>query len=135
MRSIDAKRALDKWLTLRGAECLKDSIHHTDGGSQYFSKLYLGIIERYKIRISVAKNCLENGYAEQRNGLIKYHFIPTIQSSSPKDARKQIDQIMYFYNHQRKQEALGWKSPVEYEHYIKGMTNKPAMKLYDHNNK
>jgi transposase-like protein len=41
MRAEDAKKALDMWVSLRKEENLKGCIHHTDGGTQYFSALYL----------------------------------------------------------------------------------------------
>ena len=133
MRAIDAKGAFDGWIELRGADQLKGCIHHTDGGSQYFSYLYLQALNSRLIQISVARNCLQNGFAEQRNGLIKHHLIPTKRAQNLDQFRIQLRQIDYFYNYQRKQQGLGWRTPVEFEDYIQGLDpqDRPLKKLHD----
>lgn len=131
MRAEDAKKALDMWIRLRKRKNLEGCIHHTDGGSQYFSDLYLTRLERIKGKVSCAENCLMNGYAEQRNGLIKYHLLPTIQLGWGKGLDKEIKRIMQVYNHERKQERLGWLSPVEFEKKISGMIDKPEVSLHN----
>jgi transposase InsO family protein len=131
MRAEEAKYALDRWGTLRGIANLNNCIHHTDGGSQYFSKIYLGKINRWKINISVANNCLENGYAEQRNSTLKYHLLPTLKQTSGGNMQKALEKVLYFYNNERKQEGMGWRSPTAYEKYIASlpMEKRPVMKL------
>lgn len=119
MRSQDAQIALQQWIKIRGESAVRNCIHHSDGGKQYFSKDYLGNLKAHDIQISVAKNCMQNGYAEQRNALIKHHFIPCKQIDSLSELRQAIDEIQYFYNYGRKQQALGWRTPAEYEEYLK----------------
>lgn len=133
MRAEDAKQAFEAWARLRGKEQLVDCIHHTDGGSQYFSELYLAQLNGHAIRISVAQDCLQNGFAEQRNGLIKHHLIPTRQTQGLESFQAQLLEIDYFYNHQRKQQGLGWRTPVEFEAYIQGLQpgKRPVKTLHD----
>jgi putative transposase len=131
MRSSEAQSALNKWTTLREKKQLNGSIHHTDGGSQYFSRDYLKVLKEIGIQVSVAQNCLENGYAEQRNGLIKYHLIPTIKATRVGDLAKEIDRIIDFYNSERKQNCLGWRSPVEFEQYIRMVVERPKRVIYN----
>lgn len=131
MRAVDAMVAQDSWVKLRKKKNLKGCIHHTDGGSQYFSTLYLKGLNDLGAGISCAKNCLMNGYAEQRNGLIKHHLIPTVTASDITELKGEIERIIRFYNHERKQEGLGWLSPVEFERKISGMAEKPVRKLHD----
>jgi len=131
MRAVDAKKALDMWYKLRCVKSLRKCIHHTDGGSQYFSALYLNAMIEADLRVSVSKNCLNNAYAEQINGLIKHHLIPTIKNKNMETINTEIEKIIYFYNFQRKQESLGWLSPVEYEEKWKDETERPVLKLYD----
>lgn len=131
MRSIESKKCLDEWISLRGIKNVGGCIHHTDGGSQYFSKLYLNTIQLYGIRLSVAENCLENGYAEQQNSMIKNHFISTLKNYQGKKLKNDIERIKYFYNHERKQQRLGWLSPVEFEQKWHQNPNRPRIKLYD----
>jgi transposase InsO family protein len=137
MRAEDACEALEEWIDLRKEFGLKECIHHTDGGGQYFSKLYLEKLANQEIAVSVALNCLQNGYAEQRNGLIKHHLMPTKGVSSLSDFKERIEEIIYFYNHERKQESLGWRTPVEYEAHINSLPkeNRPRMKLFDFESK
>lgn len=131
MRAIEAKAAFDMWIELRGKENVNGCIHHTDGGRQYFSTIYMQAMDDANLKVSVARNCLQNGYAEQRNGLIKHHLLPTVNSNIGVGLTRDINQIMYFYNHERKQEALGWRSPAEYEAYIATLENKPKWKIYE----
>lgn len=130
MRAIEAAQALSMCIKLRGKRQLNGCIHHTDGGSQYFSDLYLSMLNSCNMIVSCAKSCLQNGYAEQRNGLIKNHLIPTIEQTRLDKVTKELKEMFYFYNHHRKQEALGWRSPVEYEAFIAQSTNTIPMKLY-----
>lgn len=131
MRAIDAKQAFDGWLKLRGKERVKGCIHHTDGGSQYFSRLYLSAMKERGLCISVAKNCLDNGFAEQRNGLLKHHLFPTIRMSKEGTLRKELRRIMDYYNEERKQAKLGWLSPIEFEVKYSARSDRPLMNIYD----
>lgn len=114
MRSQEALAAFNQWVRLRGKDALKGCIQHTDGGAQYFSAMYLMAVNNCDIVISRANNCLENGHAEQRNGLIKNHLVPLIKN--PKvNIPKEVGRLIASYNNNRKQEKLGWLSPAEYE--------------------
>lgn len=132
MRAENAKQARDVWVRLRKRKNLKGCIHHTDGGSQYFSNLYLNSLKDLRVRVSCAENCLMNGYAEQRNGLIKHHLIPTVQALDEKELYREIKRIIRVYNHKRKQQGLDWLSPVEFEKKIANMSEKPKRILYKH---
>ena len=133
MRTEDACVALEEWIDLSKESGLKKCIHHTDGGGQYFSKLYLKKLANHKIAVSVALDCLQNGYAEQRNGLIKHHLMPTKGASNLSEFKKRMEEIIYFYNNERKQEGLGWRTPVEYETYVNTLPKerRPTMRLFD----
>ncbi|NJO85755.1 MAG: transposase, partial [Synechococcaceae cyanobacterium RM1_1_27] len=133
MRAEDARQALYQWVGLRKKENLAGCIHHTDGGSQYFSGLYLSELDRLDAQVSRAENCLMNGYAEQRNGLIKHHLLPTVQADSKRKLGQEISRIIRQYNEERKQEGLGWLSPAGFEKKIAGVSVKPERKLYNFN--
>lgn len=131
MRALEAKKCFDMWCKLRSAKALHHCIHHTDGGVQYFSKLYIKASTKIGLRISVAQNCLDNGHAEQRNGLIKHHLLPTLNLTNPNRLIKEFDKLIYFYNNERKQEALGWTTPVEFEQKWSGKGSEQVLILYD----
>ncbi len=131
MRAIDAMEAAQMWIKLRKPANLVGCIHHTDGGGQYFSDLYLGMLKDLKAKVSRAKTCLENGYAEQRNGLIKHHLLPIIETVGTGVPVQQMNRVIRIYNFERKQKELNWLSPVGYENYISNLDPKPEIKLYD----
>lgn len=132
MRAQNALGALRMWNQLRGSQSIHGCIHHTDGGSQYFSELYLGAMKDLKLQVSVARSCLDNGFAEQRNGLMKHHLLPVLAPDldAPR-LNKELYKIIHNYNHERKQKNLGWMSPAEYENYWKEREDRPKMELYD----
>lgn len=131
MRSEEALLCLKQWIQLRGKKKVQRCIHHTDGGSQYFSKVYIGLLNLHKVIISVANNCLENGYAEQQNSMIKNHFIPTIAYYPQMDIQGEMQRIKDYYNQDRKQAKLGWLSPADYEKKWQGKEGRPQIKLYE----
>lgn len=135
MRAEDAAPAMEQWLNLRGEQNVVQSIHHTDGGGQYFSDLYLNRLEPLKVRMSVAQDCLQNGYAEQRNGLLKHHLL-SYGYSDLKSFRAELKAVERFYNYQRKQEKLGWRTPVAYEQYLDNIppNQRPALYLHRFDN-
>lgn len=135
MRADEAKKCLDIWVELRSSASLEGCIHHTDGGGQYFSNLYLSASQKLKLKTSVSKNCLDNGYAEQRNGLIKHHLLPTLNITRLDQLIKKFEKLIYFYNYERKQEALGWLSPVEFEQKCSSENIRPSITIYDRANK
>jgi transposase InsO family protein len=128
MGAAEASQALLMCKGLRGKDALEGAIHHTDGGSQYFSKLYMGICQDLKVIMSCAGTCLENGYAEQLNGLIKHHLLPVDHKKM--EIERIIDSVIYIYNHQRKQERLGWMHPEGYELKTGSSLVKHKLKLY-----
>jgi transposase InsO family protein len=130
MRAQDAKRALNMWIRLRKRENLQGCIHHTDGGSQYFSELYLSELKRLGVQVSCAENCLMNGYSEQRNGLLKHHLLPTINRSGESELKGELRRIMRVHNYERKQKALGWLSPAAFEEKISTISDTPKLNLY-----
>lgn len=129
MRAIEAIKPLEQSVELRGIEKIKGCIHHTDGGSQYFSDLYLKKMVSLEMLISVANNCLENGFAEQRNGMIKNHFIPLKRGRNEDEFNKGLQEIKMEYNYNRKQENLGWMSPVEFEQSIQQQGTRQCKQL------
>ena len=132
MRTIEALIVLDQWVALRGAENLEGCIHHTDGGSQYFSHAYLNRTAELIIRMSVAKSCLQNGYAEQRNGFVKHHLLPKLKDIKGAYLNEELTKAIYQSNYHRKQQRLGWCSPVEFEKRM-GTKQKDSITRQMHN--
>jgi putative transposase len=115
MKADKALEALWMFIRVRGKTALKNCIHHTDGGGQYFSKVYLKLLKDLGIQVSRADTCLENGYAEQMNGFIKHHLLPNVKGQTLASVQRQVAKSIDHYNNHRKQENLGWLSPTAFE--------------------
>jgi putative transposase len=131
MKAERATEAFQMALDCRGIAALDGTIHHTDGGGQYFSALFLGLVVPKGVIMSRAKTCLENGYAEQMNAYIKHHLMPLIKSRSLKGMNREMKKLIDQYNTVRKQERLGWLSPAEFEEELKIGAVKPTLSLHD----
>jgi putative transposase len=132
MRALEGIKPLEQLIKLRGTEAIKCCIHHTDGGSQYFSNRYMDLLNFAKMRISVSGNCLDNGYAEQRNSMIKHHFLPLKRGRNEIEFNKGLVEIQYEYNTNRKQNKLGWRSPVEFERDIREQEIRTEMQIFNY---
>ena len=131
MRSFNAIQALKQVIRLRGAT-LATCIHHTDAGSQYKSEAYGKYLKRYRLQMSISNNCLENGMAEQLNGVLKNDYLPE-GIPSVGQLNKELKRIKRLINYERPVKALGKRSPVEYEEYIAKLPSdkRTKIKLYD----
>jgi putative transposase len=130
MKTERAIEALRKVVKCRGKEQLKGLIQHTDGGGQYFSHRYIAKAEKLGIEMSRAKNCLENGHAEQFNSHLKHHIMPLVKSRSLIGMKRELKVLIDAYNN-RAQEGLGWLSPIEFEKRISSGQLTVSLKLYD----
>ena len=82
---------------------------------------------------SVAGSCLEDGHAEQLNGLAKGHFIPTADTQVLHRLRGEVGRVQHSHGFERKQEGLGWRTPAEHEAYVEGLPKdeRPVKQLHD----
>lgn len=124
---------LQQLFRLRGQRQFPGMIHHTDKGSQYRSTRYLRTLQNAGIEISMAKNCLENPYAERINGIIKNEYLKFTRIRSCSDIQRELRKAVHKYNFERGQEQLDWRTPVEYEKHILSLTceKRSVKRLYD----
>jgi putative transposase len=132
MMATNAIITLKQAIKLRGND-INNCIHHSDAGSQYKSKAYKKVLEKKQIKMSIAENCLQNGMAEQLNGVLKNDYIVK-EINSLTDLNKQLTQIKQLINEERPVKELGYKTPVEFERWIKNQANPPELQLYDFTN-
>jgi len=95
----------------------KGLIHHSDQGSQYCSASYIEELEKNGIIRSMSRrgNCFDNACAETFFSTIKSERLHHRRYKDLKEARSDIFwYIESFYNRNRKHQALGNVTPVEY---------------------
>lgn len=75
-------------------------LHHSDRGLQYCSVLYVGMLKKNNIQISMTENGdpYENAIAERMNGILKDEFGLGEKLESVKYATKQLVQSVESYN-------------------------------------
>lgn len=131
MLARNAITTLKQAIKLRG-KSIFNCIHHSDAGSQYKSRAYKNVLQKHQLKMSIAENCLQNGMAEQLNGIIKNDYIDT-NIKSVKDLNKQLEKIKRLINEEKPVKELGYKTPVEFEQWLEHRVNAPKLKLYDFN--
>jgi putative transposase len=116
---IDANLVLKAWKMAVG-NCHPPShlLHHTDRGSQYTSEVYLEQLENAKCRVSMSRtgNCYDNAAMESFFATLKGECVykPFVSKA---DARSAIfEYIEAWYNRKRLHSALGYLSPLDFEH-------------------
>lgn len=133
MNHLNTIAVLKQVFKLRQCKRFPGMIHHTDAGSQYKAIDYLALQHHAEIRTSMAENCLENGAAEQLNGVLKNDYLSFRDTKSVAQLNKHLDQIARLINEQKPIAELGYRSPVEFEEYIKKLPKKdrPKFTLYN----
>lgn len=132
MLAINAVKTLKQAIKLRGDD-IRYCIHHSDAGSQYKSKIYKRALKSKNIFMSIAENCLQNGMAEQLNGVIKNDYLNK-EFKNVRDLNRQLREIVRLINHERPVKELGYKTPCEFEKWLEVSKKYPEIKLYDFTN-
>jgi putative transposase len=101
-------------MALRDDPYREDLIHHSDRGTQYYSRGYLKLLQRAGIRVSMSEKSdpLENAIAERVNGILKEEFLSK-RFSSFIEADKQVHRAVSIYNHQRPHLSIDLLTPAE----------------------
>jgi transposase InsO family protein len=117
-------------------------IHHSDAGSQYTSESYCQVLATSGMRRSLAENCLENGYSERINGILKQEYLaPYLEEhrhSQAVDApvaslQRYVQRVHWLYNTRRPHLELGYRTPVAFEHWLTTLqpSDRPLLRLFD----
>jgi len=94
-------------------------LHHSDRGSQYASSAYRALLHSCQLRpsMSAAGNCYDNATMESFWSTLKTEWLHVKHFQTHQQARSAIcDYIETFYNPKRIHSALGYHSPVDFEH-------------------
>jgi len=112
-------------------------IHHSDRGSQYGAKVYLNLLKRYGISVSMGLKGQENAYAERVNGIIKNEYLRRWDIKSFEDLKKKLKQAVDHYNEKRIHYSLPDKlTPNKFERLLKTQYSieRPVVNIYSENN-
>lgn len=93
-------------------------IHHSDKGSQYTCKEYEKRLTDAGIKISMARNSLENPYAERLNGIIKNDYLAYGNIFNLSSLKEALKKVVWLYNNERPHSELDYMTPVEFEDAI-----------------
>ena len=98
----------------------KDSglILHSDGGGQYYCKLFVALTKEYGIKNSMGKTAYENPHAERVNGIIKNYYLIPYQPKDFKQLEKMLIKAVNLYNKERPHQSLDGYSPQEFLNLI-----------------
>ena len=109
-------RALKQAMLLRKPK-LGQCLFHSDRGSQYSSKAFRKVLERYGITSSMSGKgaCLDNAVVERFFGSLKHEWLNNVIHFERQGMKSDVDDYIRYYNHRRLHSSLGDMSPVEYE--------------------
>jgi putative transposase len=90
------------------------TICNSDQGSHFTSLPYRQLLQAAEVKISMdAKGrALDNIFTERLWRTIKYEEVYLHEYSSPKEARKQLQDYLQFYNHHRLHQSLDYLTPA-----------------------
>ena len=95
-------------------------LHHTDRGGQYAGNEYRSLLRRAAITQSMSRadNCYDNAFMESCFGTIKNELEMTDYQSKP-EAKKEMSDYIRYYVHERRHSSLDYRSPAQFEQFIK----------------
>ena len=111
------------WMAWQRRRPAPGLLHHSDQGNQYRAGLYRTVLARRGVVISMSRkgNCYDNAPVESFFSTLKNELVRHRQFQNQAEARYAIaEYIEHFYNCQRMHQALGYRSPEEFERQESG---------------
>jgi putative transposase len=106
------------WMAWQRRRPAPGLVHHSDQGNQYRATLYQTLLTYRGVVPSMSRkgNCYDNAPVESFFSSLKNELVRHRQFASQADGRYAIaEYIEVFYNRQRLHQALGYRSPEEFE--------------------
>jgi putative transposase len=116
-------------LKVRKGQSLKDTIHHSDRGSQYIAGDYLLLLQERKFQISMCCSALDNPYSERLNGIIKTEYLDEYQFENLTELKKALKISVEHYNNQRPHLNLNMMTPIEFEKKLSDIPIEKKIKI------
>ena len=107
-----------RWMAWQRRRPAPGLLHHSDQGNQYRASLYQSLLARRGVVVSMSRkgNCYDNAPVESFFSSLKNELVRHRQLQNQTEAQLAIvDYIERFYNRQRLHQALGYRSPEEFE--------------------
>lgn len=135
MKAANVLSCIGEAVKARGKKALRGAIFHTDNGSQYEAGEVLALLEHLHVVVSRAKDCQQNGSAEQLNNLVKNQYLEHWSPRSFQDLEKACRKVTRLHNHERAIPQLGNISPVEFERRLASipLDQRPIKKMHEFN--
>lgn len=117
--------ALKNAVQNRNNKLKENIIFHSDGGGQYYAKVFIDYTVKLKMRNSMCEYAWENGKAERINGVIKNNYLIHRSIKNFEDLTKEVDRAVRLYNTEKPHKALERKSPITFEKEILLLQEQP----------
>ncbi|MCI0556584.1 MAG: IS3 family transposase [Anaerolineae bacterium] len=93
-------------------------LHHSDRGSQYASHDYQALLAQHGIQVSMSRtgNCYDNAVMESFFATLKTECVDWCYATRDEARACLFDYIEVWYNLRHRHSALGYLSPLEFEH-------------------
>ena len=114
--SIDALR-----MALARRKIKPGLLHHSDRGVQYASTDYRDLLRKHQMVASMSRraNCYDNAVSESFFATLKWELVDRFKWQTRAAVRTAIfEYIEVWYNRLRRHSALGYLSPLQYEHSL-----------------
>lgn len=111
------------WMAWQRRRPAPGLVHHSDQGNQYRATLDQTLLARRRVMASMSRkgNCYDNAPVESFFSSLKNELVHHRQFQNQAEARYAIaEYIEVFYNRQRLHQALGYRSPEEFERQESG---------------
>lgn len=99
-------------------------LHHSDRGSQYASEAYQLLLKQHGIRPSMSRkgNCWDNAVMERFFKSYKEEWIGDSVYPTREAAIRDMQEYMKYYDGVRLHSTLGYRTPMEYENGLNGVS-------------
>jgi transposase InsO family protein len=110
-------------------------VHHSDRGTQYASREYIAVLEEHGIEPSMSRagRPYDNAMCESFIKTLKQEEIYTRRYRDRADLEFHIAEFVErYYNRRRLHSALGYRSPVNFEHSLQPQVETAQMSFFRH---
>jgi len=130
MKAEANMQALTMMIQLRGKENIKGLIHHSDRGSQYNCKKYLGVLKEHGIQVSMCKEAWQNAYTERINRTIKHEYLRHRKIENLSTLKQELNKAIRLYNEKRPHWSLpNQMAPSKFEAYVDKLPTRKRPKV------